>query len=156
MKRKQGWFLEITVLLIAVMFTVAGCDNGSTSGDDNSIVDDNNDNNGNKDNNGNNGETSEVEEDFFLPDGYAWVNSGGSYALACVFKNGSLYSYMRGSTGSWALLTTLAYTVNGNNLQTTSSSTGTVTTYSLSDGNLIATATTAQTFVRTEVALPSP
>jgi hypothetical protein len=161
MKRKQGLFFGIAVLLIAVMFTVTGCDNGTTSGDDNTTVDDG-DNNGNEnngenngDNNGNEEENSGVESAFFLPDGYAWVNSGGTYTFACVFKEGSLYSYMQG-TGGWTLLTTLQYSVSGNNLETTSSTTGAVTTYSISaEGNLIATATTVQTFTKTEVTLPS-
>jgi hypothetical protein len=46
MKKKHGVFFGFAVLLIAAIFTLAGCDNGTGGGDDNNNNNNNNNNNG--------------------------------------------------------------------------------------------------------------
>jgi hypothetical protein len=91
MKRKHGFFFGFAVLLIAAMFSVAGCDNGN--GD-----------NGNGDN-GNSGSNELI--------GTSWQYREGSYYMTMIFTDAShvTCTYSDGEPSD-----TGTYTVSGNRL----------------------------------------
>jgi hypothetical protein len=125
MKRKHGVFFGITVLLMAVMFTMTGCNNGNSGDGD-----------GGDENNGGGGGafsvsgsfnkseaagSGEVKFEVKSNDAFGRAVSADSYTISGALEDGDLTIRLKGSydpnAGNWSVSaksSSIIYTINGN------------------------------------------